>query len=100
MGESTIIGDAEPIFVIKKRNGEAVDISDGAVTKDGKCWGTYIHGIFDNDGFRRNFLNGIRRDKGLDLIDKTVIKDNGFDRLADVLKEHLDMDQILELIDN
>jgi len=100
MGESTIVGDAEPIFVIKKRNGEAVDISDGAVTKDGRCWGTYIHGIFDNDGFRNDLLNVIRRGKGLDIIDGIIKADDGFDRLADVLKESLDMDQILELIDN
>src|SRR3990172_1182622 len=61
MGESAIAGDAKPMFVIRKRNGDAVEIPDGAMTKDGRCWGTYIHGVFDNDEFRRDFLNGIRR---------------------------------------
>jgi len=98
MGESAIAGDAKPMFVIRKRNGDAVEIPDGAMTKDGRCWGTYIHGVFDNDEFRRDFLNGIRRGKGWNAINVAVKKDDGFDRLAAVLKENLDMDRILEFI--
>ena len=99
MGETTLSGDVKPVFVINKRNEDAVDIPDGAVTKDGRCWGTYIHGIFDNDGFRSHFLNSIRRDKGLDVLDRAAKKDDGFDRLADVLKEHLDMNRIIKFIE-
>lgn len=98
MGETTLSGDVKPVFVINKRNGDAVDIPDGAVTKDGRCWGTYIHGIFDNDGFRSDFLNCIRKEKGLDILDKTAKKEDGFDRLAGVLKENLDMEYILKTI--
>lgn len=100
MGETTLSGDGKPVFVIKKRNGDAVEIPDGAVTKDGRCWGTYIHGVFDNDEFRRDFLNGIRRGKGLNVINIAVKKDDGFDRLAVVLKENLDMDRILGIIED
>ncbi len=100
MGETMLLGDAEPLFVIKKRNGNDIEISDGATTKDGRCWGTYIHGIFDNDEFRRNFLNGIRKEKGLDILDKTAKKEDDFDRLAGVLKENLDMEYILKMIED
>jgi adenosylcobyric acid synthase len=27
-------------------------------------WGTYIHGVFDNDAFRRGFLQRLRRQRG------------------------------------
>ncbi len=100
MGKTMLLGDAEPLFVIKKRNGNDIEISDGATTKDGRCWGTYIHGIFDNDEFRRNFLNGIRKEKGLDILDKTAKKEDDFDRLAGVLKENLDMEYILKMIED
>lgn len=100
MGESKLLDDAEPLFIIKKRNGEAVEIFDGAVTKDGKCWGTYIHGIFDNDGFRRDFLNRIRREKGLNAVEKTAKNDDGFDRLAGVLVENIDIKRIIGFIEN
>ena len=100
MGESNIVGDAGPLFVIKKRNGEVVDIPDGAMTVDGRCWGTYIHGIFDNDGFRRDFLNRIRREKGLNAVEETAKRDNGFDRLAGALAENIDIKRILGFIED
>jgi adenosylcobyric acid synthase len=46
------------------------DIPDGSV-KD-NVWGTYIHGIFDNDEFRRMFLNALREKKGLPLQNDTI----------------------------
>ncbi|TKS61913.1 MAG: cobyric acid synthase CobQ [Nitrospira sp.] len=36
------------------------DPLDGAVSHDGLIWGTYIHGVFDQPGFRRAWLNRIR----------------------------------------
>ena len=100
MGESMIVGDAKPLFVIRKRNSDAVEMPDGAITKDGRCWGTYIHGVFDNDGFRRDFLNGIRKDKGLDAVKGLINKDDGFDQLAAVLIENLDVERILKLTED
>ena len=30
----------------------------------GRCFATYLHGIFDDDAFRRSFLNRLRADRG------------------------------------
>ncbi len=50
---------------IFKRNSKETDIPDGAISDDGLVWGTYIHGIFDNDGFRLSFINHLKKKKGL-----------------------------------
>ena len=34
------------------------------VSRDGTVFGTYIHGIFDSDQFRRQILNNLRSKKG------------------------------------
>jgi adenosylcobyric acid synthase len=72
-------------------------ILDGS--QKGNCWGTYLHGIFDNNEFRRSLLNGIRQQKGLSALENTVdypgMKEKAIDNLADMVRKHLDMEHIL-----
>lgn len=71
-------------------------ILDGSMNKN--CWGTYIHGIFDNDSFRRGILNRIRETKGLPPLEASVsfagLQEQAIDKLAGNIREHLDMDFI------
>jgi len=62
-------------------------------------WGSYLHGIFDADGFRRLWLDGLRARRGLPLIATTTPYDldPALDRLADVLEHHLDLSTCLDL---
>ena len=57
--------------------------------------GTYVHGIFDNDKFRRDFLNIIRKKKNLPPLDITrnifAEKQKNYERLAKIVRENLDM---------
>ncbi len=97
MGETS--GDASSFVDIKKRNGRAVDLRDGAVSEDGMVIGTYIHGIFDNDGFRRWFLNRIRGFKGgRGSVSFERCMEQGIERLASVVRESLDMELLYSLI--
>jgi adenosylcobyric acid synthase len=68
-------------------------------SRKGNCWGTYLHGIFDNNGFRRSLLNGIRESKGLPAaaagVDYTAMKEKAIDNLADMVRKHLDIDFIM-----
>jgi adenosylcobyric acid synthase len=81
--------------------------SDGTVT-DGSAkkgvWGTYIHGIFDHDGFRRSLLNRLRRRKKLEPLKETVsygaLRENALNRWADTLRESIDMKYVLGLVGN
>jgi len=84
--------DAEPIFLIKKRGSKKVHIEDGTQNHNGKIWGTYIHGIFDNLDFRRRFINMIREDKGLkprEEKEKIFLQDKEYDKLAELLRLNL-----------
>lgn len=72
--------------------------SEGLGTADGSVWGSYLHGLFDNDELRRAWLNGIRLKKGLAPIGETFNarsrKLEEFDRVAGIVRSHLDMDKI------
>jgi len=96
MGESR--GDTG-IFSIR-RNGEEAWIPDGS--RNGSCWGTYLHGLFDNDAFRRIFLNGIRVRKGLEPLASTIsyhaVRDAAINRLADTVRTECNLDAIRSLV--
>jgi adenosylcobyric acid synthase len=78
--------------------GTAGSIPDGAVGDSGRVLGTYVHGIFDNDDFRRSFIEAAR--SAVDLAPAitwahiTAEREARIDRLADQLRRSLDMNLI------
>jgi len=96
MGETTG-GDGLMDF---KRLSSGQALKDGA--QKGNVWGTYLHGLFDSDGFRSSMLNTLRERKGLPApglpVSYQSIRENNMDRWAAILKEHLDMDFIKGLL--
>jgi adenosylcobyric acid synthase len=98
MGEST--GD---IGIFRMRRGDTCSspVPEGSHNKN--CWGTYLHGIFDNDGFRRGLLNRIREGKGLPPLPVVVnyagLKEKAMDNLADVVRSNIDMEFIKGILD-
>ncbi|WP_018886549.1 cobyric acid synthase [Paenibacillus massiliensis] len=81
---------------------DGTEIEEGCGTTDGRVWGTYLHGIFDNDRLRRAWLDQIREQKGLQprmtTFSAREVKNQEFDRVAAVVREHLDMDRIYQLL--
>lgn len=75
---------------------------EGASTADGKIWGTYVHGILHNDELRHAWLNVIRSDRGIPAAERPVafgsLRERSFDRLADHFREHVDMNNIYEIL--
>lgn len=99
MGRTEFLEPVLPAFRIRVRSGQECDFADGAVSADGLVMGTYLHGIFDNDRFRRSMLDALRQRKGLPPFDGEALshsarKEAAYDRLADVVRSHLDMDRI------
>ena len=66
-------------------------------------FGTYIHGIFDNDQFRREILNLIRIRKNLPPIESTrnirSEKQRAYDRLAKIVRESINMDLLYKILE-
>jgi len=69
-------------------------VGEGAISADGRVGGSYVHGLFADDEFRRSFLAKIGAQTS-DLEYESVV-DQTLDRLADHLDEHVDTDAILK----
>ena len=68
--------------------------AEGAYSMDGHVWGTYLHGLFDNDPFRHGWLRSL----GWKSRGRAFDRQAAYDRLADHFESHLDMDAIEALI--
>jgi adenosylcobyric acid synthase len=92
MGESRPLRPLTPFVRIRTRNGQEVELFDGAVEAGGRVWGCYVHGLFDSPDFRQRFLREVRA--AFDLPTPTSLAagvGNPYDRLADGFEQHLDM---------
>ena len=103
MGRTDVDGsDAHP-FIVPSRSKAPCQVTVGAARTDGLAWGTYIHGIFDNDDFRCRFLNVLRRRKGWQDLPVSLHyrqeKEAKYDRLAAVVRESLDMPRLQRIIE-
>lgn len=74
----------------------------GCARPDGLVWGTYVHGIFDHDSFRRAVVNGLRVRKGLSPLGTTysyvAAKEREYNRLADTVRAYLDMEAVRRIM--
>ena len=81
IGRSTGPDRNRPLFTVEGQ-------PEGAIRADGRVMGSYLHGMFAADGFRRAFLSGLGVTPGTVSYDATV--DATLDALADHLETHLD----------
>ena len=101
MGETA--SHEQPFSIIINRNKGIVKMNDGAVSGNGKIWGTYIHGIFDNDEFRTGLLNEIRAKRSLHMqgiISFQDKKDEGIKKLAEVVNKNIDIQRFFHTINS
>jgi adenosylcobyric acid synthase len=74
------------------------DRLDGAISPDGQVMGSYVHGIFADDAFRRAFLDDLAARRGragaFGVVDFDARVDSVLDELAAHMADHLDMDAI------
>jgi adenosylcobyric acid synthase len=71
-----------------------------AADPSGRVLATYLHGLFDNDGFRLRFVNRLRAAKGLPPLTDPGRDDvdAALDRLAAALRRHLRLDLVYDLL--
>ena len=96
--EGPALSAVEGVEVILRRSdGEAVGFAAG----DGRVWGTYLHGIFDADAFRRWFVDRLRARRGWSPkggVSARYDIEPALDRLAQAVRESLDMERIYRLM--
>jgi adenosylcobyric acid synthase len=99
MGKTTLGPSARPFARIFRRGESPVTAEDGAVSSNGRIFGTYMHGIFENAGFLEIYLNRIRLEKGMTLRRGTrkQSENDPFDQLADQLEKHLDLPLLMTI---
>ena len=105
MGETTYNGNKSvmPFARITERGGETVEILDGCISTNGNVIGTYIHGIFDNDGFRTKLIDYLRLKKGLKSsndcsADFKSIKERRYNELADIVRRNINMNLVYSMM--
>jgi len=120
MGQSRFANEPEDTTALYS----LADITDrvsGIQKTDGACcgnvYGTYIHGIFDREDVVRRMVlalaarHGIDRNTGetncgqsedavfqFEAMDYAEYKERQYDKLAEILRQHLDMERIYEVL--
>ncbi|MFA5802377.1 MAG: cobyric acid synthase [Thermoleophilia bacterium] len=90
MGRSSLGPDAEPLL-------ETSFGPDGAVRADGLVMGSYMHGFFDSDDVLAGLLSYFGCPAELPMMDRGLLKEHEYDRLARELRQTLDMKRIYEI---
>ncbi len=86
LGETTGPGRDRPLLRLNGQN-------EGAVSPDGRVIGTYLHGLFGADAWRRRYLAGLGVDLGPSFSVEHQIE-TALDRLADHLAAHVDIEAL------
>ena len=81
----------------------SADKAEGCVNADGKVFGCYLHDLFENDLFRRNFVNILRKLKNLSPLEAPLVnvvahREKGFDELADMVLDNINTNLLDKLV--
>lgn len=75
------------------------DVYDELIISNGNVYGTYVHGIFDNDNIALDIVKYLANKKGINLdvsnyVDYESYTQSQYDILAKMIREHMDMDAV------
>lgn len=96
MGATTNLGGAVPMIELEDGR------TDAYMTPDGRIWGSYLHGIFDNEDLVFGLVHDIMREKGINPgenhLSVAEYKEIQYNKLADLIRNNLDMNQIYRIL--
>jgi len=92
MGETRNLGREAPLY--QREDGSV----DGTVSPDGRLWGSYMHGIFDNLTLRRAFLMSLGWASLEPGESEEILREQEFERIADVVEKAVDMNALNKMI--
>jgi len=102
MGITRHLEPLGPAVCVQRRNAQPADDTDGACLADGRAWGTYLHGLFDEADFRREFLRRLCPHLAAEVPAESgqtlaAFRERQYDLLAEHFEQHLDMARLLEI---
>jgi adenosylcobyric acid synthase len=68
--------------------------ADGALAAEGRIWGTYLHGLVDNDALRQAWLGSLGWPGSSQPFDRQL----AYNRLAGHVRAYLDMAALRQII--
>ncbi len=96
MGVTENLGTALPMILLEDGR------TDAYMTPDGRIWGSYLHGIFDNEELAFGLVHQIMEEKGIDPEEDELsiaeYKEIQYDKLADLVRNNMDMDRIYRIL--
>ena len=100
MGQTSGGEDSSPFQIMATPQG-GTEYYDGALNAQGNIFGTYLHGLFHNFGFRQALLANLRHHWGLPERKNDILtsKEQQYDRLAELVRHNLDMPAIYSLME-
>jgi adenosylcobyric acid synthase len=103
IGETTYLIDAQPFAEVSRGVASESSHTDGCISSNGLIFGTYLHGLFDQDDFRSAFINAARRFYGLSPVTEfhswRAMRENSLNHLAAQVEQSLDMKRIFAWAD-
>lgn len=99
MGETAGTAISGPFQIVERSQNPCNEI-DGCLSPDGNVLGTYIHGLFHNEGFRRAILRELAARKGVVFAPShsALSPADQYDRLASLVRNSLEMELIFRLL--
>ena len=103
LGETLLGTGTQPLFHLQRLGDETVH-QDGAVSSDGRVFGTYLHGLFDSAEGLRLILRHWRticdkEESTVSVSDPLIERERRYDALADHYRSNLRMDVIYRALD-
>lgn len=96
MGTTENLGEAIPMITLEDGR------TDAYMTKDGRVWGSYLHGIFDNEDLVFALVQDIMKEKGINPAENHLsiaeYKEIQYNKLADLIRNSLDMDAVYKAV--
>ncbi|WP_289764731.1 cobyric acid synthase [uncultured Duncaniella sp.] len=71
--------------------------ADGCFVDD-RCFGSYIHGLLDNETVVSYLISPYLKEKRNEKFDYTAYKEEQYDLLADHLRKHIDIDKLYKIM--
>jgi adenosylcobyric acid synthase len=98
IGQTLYLSGSRHFAVISSDSGTTEGTPDGCISADSRIFGTYLHGLFDDDGFRHQFLGAARAFHQLaaptELHLWKQLREESLNRVAREVETALDMETI------